>query len=538
MAGLGALGGGGLFAGKSLAVLGTGLLAGAVGGGVLVASGAVRFGGHTATAGGPPGAANGPGLQVVPCPDQGPVLGTVAADQKVLVTGRSADGGWLQLYWPGPGLERAWTRAGVLRLDGDAASLPVAACAAPPTATPRPTEEPTPTAAPTPVVTASPTPSPGPTPTATARPTPSPTLIPNAAPTVSDLRADTTTVSYDQGSYCPTARKAVTISVTASDADGIASVTLYWKKPGATNYAARPMTLSGGRYAATLDTKADGITGAGRLAYYVVARDANARPKSTRSPASGTLAVTVKVCANSGPTFTLLQASPTTIVADPSNAGCGGSTLSGLTAQATDPDGVTSVQLFWRRPGSTTYESRPFSADGSTWYSFINTVASVDDITRPGTISWYAVATDGKGKARKSAVGSITVVYCDSPASFDFAGVTRSVYADPACVPSALAVPLNAADPDDRLAGYSDSSRLRVVLSWKASNLRGFVSYSGETVATFQKGTAFLASIPTVGWVAGLYSISLTATSTDVYGGTSRSGTTTAQFSVYSSCKG
>ena len=220
MAGLSALGGSGLLAGKSLAVLGAGLLSGAVAGGALVATGTVEFGASAGAGGG----ATGAGLELVPCPDQGPVLGTIPRDQKVLVTARSADGGWLQLYWPAPGIERAWIMAGPLQLEGDLASLPVAACEAPPTATPRPTVEPTPT----PEVTPTPTPTPILQPT--TEPTPSPGA--NAAPKLSGLTTSTSTISYDTGRYCVNDPKAVTISVAASDADGIASVSLFYRSTG------------------------------------------------------------------------------------------------------------------------------------------------------------------------------------------------------------------------------------------------------------------------------------------------------------------
>jgi hypothetical protein len=123
MAGLGALGGGGLLAGQSLAVLGAGLLAGATAGGLLVASGAVAPGAAPREANG----GGGPGLELVPCPDTGPVIGTIPRNQQVLVTAKSADGGWLQLYWPAPGIERAWTKTGPLKLDGDTASS-IAGC--------------------------------------------------------------------------------------------------------------------------------------------------------------------------------------------------------------------------------------------------------------------------------------------------------------------------------------------------------------------------------------------------------------------------
>lgn len=529
MAGLGTLGGGGLFAGKSLAVLGAGLLAGATVGGVLVASGAVNPG--ASQGGATPG--GGPGLELVPCPDQGPVIGTIPRNQQVLVTARSADGGWLQLYWPAPGIERAWTKAGPLKLEGDATSLPVAVCEAPPDATSRPTVEPTATPSPT----AKPTATPIPTPTVKPTPTPTPKPKPNAAPKVTGLKASRTTISYDRGKYCVTAPKSTTISVAATDADGLASVTLFFRRPGSTTFVQKPMVLSNGRYVVTLDTTADKLSRAGDLRYYVVARDANATPKSTRSPVSGTLAIAVKVCVNTGPAFTRLTASPTSIIADPLNVGCRGSTLSELQAQATDVDGVKSIQLFFRKPGASAFESRDFSADGATWYSFINTVRSVDNIADGGTIAWYAVATDTKGAKTKSAVDTIVVTRCDAPAVFDFGSVTGRAFNSQSCSPSSVAIPVFASDPDNAAAGDPDSRRLQVVVSWRASN--GQQVQTGQTGAVFQKGNAFIAALPLFsGWVGdtawppGTYVISYSATSTDVLGGTSQSFTASARFSV------
>ncbi|HYN48808.1 MAG TPA: hypothetical protein VER83_08065, partial [Candidatus Nanopelagicales bacterium] len=334
-----------------------------------------------------------------------------------------------------------------------------------------------------------------------------------------------------------TAPKNTTISVAATDADGIASVTLFFRRPGSTTYAQKPMALSSGRYVATLDTTVDKLSKAGVLRYYVVARDANAAPKSTRSPVSGTLALTVKVCANTGPTFTLLNASPTSIISDPLDVGCTGSTLTEFQAQATDVDGVKSIQLFFRKPGARGYESRDFSADGDTWYSFINTVPSVDDITTGGTISWYAVATDTKGATSRTAVATIAVSRCDAPAVFDFAGVTGRAFNDRACSPSSVSIPVYASDPDIDAAGDPDSRRLQIVVSWRASN--GQQVQTGQAEAVFQKGNAFIASLPLFNgwldggaWPLGAYSLSFSATSTDIYGGTTRSFTASARFSV------
>ena len=464
MAGLAALGGGGLFAGKSLAVLGAGLLSGAVAGGALVASGTVEFGGNASSG----GAAGGAGLELVPCPDQGPVLGTIPRAQKVLVTARSADGGWLQLYWPAPGIERAWTKSGPLQLEGDLGSLPVAACEAPPDATPRPTVEPTPIPGATPVATPTPTPISQPTPTPVA--SASPTARPNAAPRVTGLAVSTATVSYDRGNYCANDPKSVTFSVSASDADGLAGVTLYFRPPGSARFLTKPMAPSGGKYVATLNTTTDGLTTAGELRYYVVAKDRNGSAKSTRQPKSGSLAMAVKVCKNTGPKFTLLTATPTSIIADPLGVGCSGTTLSELRARATDVDGVKGITLFFKKPGASSYTKRAFTFDSGTWYSYVNTVSSVDNIARSGTISWYAVGTDDKGVTTKSPLKTIKVTRCDSEASFDAPQVvspSANQKYQYSCGTARITFGLYASDRDNPV-----SKALKVTFYWTLQNRR------------------------------------------------------------------
>ena len=423
MAGLGALGGGGLLAGKSLAVLGAGLLAGALGGGALVGSGAVHFGpsqGGTVGAGG--------GLQLVPCPDQGPVIGTIPRNQQVLVTAKSADGGWLQLYWPAPGIERAWTKAGPLQLEGDLASLPVARCEAPPPATPRPTVEPTAT--------------PEPTPIADARahaladphdaPTASPTAAANAAPKVSGLTISTPTISYDQGAYCASAPKSVTFAVSVSDADGLASVNLWYRPPGAAKYLAKPMTLSGGKYVATLDTTADNLKTAGELRYYVLAKDQNASPETTKLPKSGYQALTVKVCKNAGPKITLLTATPTSIIANPlTSSDAPGSTSVGVPARGRPTStGSRASSSSSRSRGATGYTSRRVrastagrgTASSTPWARWTTSSA-------PGTSAGTWSPRTPRARRTKSAVKTIKVTRCDSEASFDLpAARRRAVY--------------------------------------------------------------------------------------------------------------
>ncbi len=455
MAGLGAVGGGGLFAGPGLAALGAGLLAGVVGGTALVATGTVEFGGAAAGSAGGAGAV----LELVPCPDQGPVIGTIPQGQEVLVTARSADGGWLQLYWPAPGIERAWTQAGPLELEGEAGSLPVASCEAPPTPTPRPTVEPTPT----PEVT--------PTPTPTPEVTPTPTPVPTAKvtkPKLSRLAASTASISFDQGEYCPNAPTSVTISVAATDPEGIASVTLRYRPPGTSGFLEKQMRLSDGRYVATLDTTTDNLRRAGDLAYYVVARDRAADQQTSRLPAKAT-SLAVKVCKNTGPKVTV-KSDVYNLETNPLGTGTcsrGFALGTGIEATATDPDGVESIRLFFRGPGMRETASRLMSRDGDTWYSFIN--PKDDGITKTGTITWYVVAKDSKGASTKKVGKDIKVFRCDSEANFDFGGVTNAVYNQSGCAPNRLTIPVYAQDPD---AG-DPSDKLKVVVSWTAQNNRG-----------------------------------------------------------------
>ncbi len=212
MAGLGAggaAGGGGPLAGLAAAVAGNGLLAiatglivGVLGSGTLLATGAVHVGGGNAAP-----AAAPVGLQVIACPDAGPVIGSIPRGEKVLVTGRSADGAWLQVFYPGPAFDRAWTKAGPLQLEADPNTLPVASCEAPATPTPRPTPgastavvaspeaspsvepSPSPAVSQAPSPSPSPRPSPSPSPGASPIPSPSPTPKPTPKQAARDRRA-------------------------------------------------------------------------------------------------------------------------------------------------------------------------------------------------------------------------------------------------------------------------------------------------------------------------------------------------------------
>ncbi|MBP1706095.1 MAG: hypothetical protein H6Q36_1834 [Chloroflexi bacterium] len=502
----GAAGLGGVLGAKSLAVLAAGLTVGIVGGSTLVASGAVSFDRD--------GGATGQSdvvLVVYPCPDQGPPLGKLPRGQQVLVTGRSEGGTWLQIYWPAPGTDqRGWVKGG-LEVDGNIKDLPIARCDAPPEPTRRPTPEPTasPTRSPEPTASPSPTPSP----TASASPKP------NAGPKVSGLTASRSTISYDTGSYCPSSPTSVAISVSASDHDGVASVTLYFRRPGASAYSTKPMSLSDGKWTATLDTKADGIKTAGTVRYYVIATDKDASPTSTRSPKSGYLTLTVKVCQNTGPRITSRVADPTTVWVGPDL--CQGYVgNSQITVKATDQDGVKSLTLYFKGPGRSTWTKRSLALEGAatsvTGYGDID--PGSEGITSPGTISWYVVATDQKGARTTSSKKSITVKRCDQEAKFELVSTSpSSIFFGKYCSPTYPTIDLNAMAMDaDGLT--------RVTLQWQLSPPAGAIGRPLTGSQTIQVRT-------TTGWQKLYFQVQTTSSwftgrfywrlsTTDQYGGT------------------
>ncbi|MHB8893439.1 MAG: hypothetical protein ACYC65_15500, partial [Candidatus Limnocylindrales bacterium] len=359
-------------------------------------------------------------LAVYPCPDEGPALLTVKGGQKLLATGRTADGAWLRIHYPLPGRTEAWVQASPLSVAGAVDSLPVATCA-PEVAAGSPDVLPGSTLTailnllPSPAPTPEPTPTPTPTPT--PEPTPEPSPTPNARPSLTALTVSTRKISYDTGSYCPTAVKKVTFKVKASDASGIDGVTLFWRAPGAATYTRSVMSLvagttRSGTWQVRLDTTADGITKAGKLAFYAVATDTAGVTR--RIPASGANAITVAVCVNTGPTITSVSSSSgSTLFSD---RACGPTTTN-ITAAVKDIDGVKSVTLFWRKPGAATYTQSAMTrttgtAKSGTWQTALDTKL----MTQMGTLSWHIKAVDTKNKASQTKARSMTISLCDTTA--------------------------------------------------------------------------------------------------------------------------
>ena len=233
------------------------------------------------------------------CPGSGRIVTSIAPNQNVLVTARSADGQWLQIYVGEAAAERGWAPADALQLRAAPDTLPVEACIPEATAEPGPaslqppSEFPSaapstgpsaggPTAAPVtlpPGATATPSPIPSKTPKPTKVPTPPPT--PPTGPQLSNLivvypeTKDPGTGHYllsRPSSSCPSTA-AATIHVTATDPDGISKVTLWYQAQGGEpGYIDMPYhDLDAGIYEQTFYVQnawADGI-----IDYWVEAED-------------------------------------------------------------------------------------------------------------------------------------------------------------------------------------------------------------------------------------------------------------------------
>ena len=381
------------------AIVAGGIAVGALGGGLLAS------GGQQASASGQ--------LPVYPCPNTGPQIAVIQAGQQVLTTGRTADSTWLRIHFPEPGRPEAWVKAGPLTVDGAVGSLPVADCQ-PELAIVAPSTIPEESFT---------TPSNNPPSAPPASATPAPTATPNSRPAIASLTASTNQVSYDTGNYCPNAIQQVTFKVKASDAAGVAGVSLFWRKPGAGSFTETPMSRvagspTNGTWQASLDTAANGITSAGSLAYYAQAKDAaNA---TRRIPASASNTIQVKVCQNTGPTITgVTSSSGSRLFWDPLSAG-GCQTASNITAVIKDVDNVSSATLFYRKPGAGSWSSKAMDSTTVKGRWFANLDSKGDKITIPnppsGTLRWYIRATDAKGASSQTSQLSMAIRRCDTAA--------------------------------------------------------------------------------------------------------------------------
>lgn len=286
-----------MFAQPAFQAVAAGLLTGAVIGSTMVASGILPL---------EPQREDPKFVALLACPGGGPELARVPAGQQLLITARSEDGAWLEVYIGEPGVEFAWAPAPAFRAASALDALPVSACDTsqtflPTLGPPEPTVTPTgvpatvlPTLAPTlgPGATASPTPRPTPTPKVTQTPNPTPTKKPPTAPptlpptappitappdttdpVLSGLTANPTCVGPDIA--------ASRISVQATDNVAVLSVSLGISPPGASAFVVSMTHGSGNTW--FYDVFNNGAWGEGHINYTVTAQDFGG---NTSDPAS------------------------------------------------------------------------------------------------------------------------------------------------------------------------------------------------------------------------------------------------------------
>ena len=462
-------------------------------------------------------------LAVYPCPDQGPALMSVKGGQKLLVTGRTEDGTWLRIHYPLPGRTEAWVQTSPLTVDGATASLPVVTCQ-PELAIASPDAQPGPTL--TAVANFAPSPPPAvatPTAAPTASPSAGPTVVQNAKPSLTALAASTSKISYDTASYCPTAVKKVTVKVKASDASGLTGVMLFWREPGAATYAQSAMartagSANSGTWQVTLDTTANGITRAGKLAFYTVGTDTAGA--TGRLPASGASSITVAVCANTGPTITSVSPrSGSTLYWVPAGATGNCPAATNIIAAVKDPDGVKSVTLFFRRPGSNAWSSK--TMDNQTvpgkWYSYIDTSAGSDSISTTGTLSWYIKAVDGKNGATQSKSASIKIRRCDSPAVFSSVSTSSSLV----CASKPTYFYATVSDPDGLKTTSAVLVYTYVLADGSQRTAKSQMTYTDQSGARFFYDFALTAGSK---WSLARTPMTYYVQTTDLFGGVSKSG--------------
>ena len=241
-----------LLAQPALLAIGAGLLAGAMTGTTLVVTGILPD-------------RPDPELTLLSCYRDGKAVGSVQAGASMLVTARSADGQWLEVYIGVPGADRGWAPRAALKFDAAIEGLPIGECTGfiplgslgppaslAPSAAPPPSGAPS--AAPTIVATVGPTLKPGTTPSPTPKPTrtpkpsptatplpppptfpPTPTPLPTAdvfAPSISNFTI--TSPTPFQGSYYTYSnhqcgQATATVHVTIIDPSGFNFVRLYYK---------------------------------------------------------------------------------------------------------------------------------------------------------------------------------------------------------------------------------------------------------------------------------------------------------------------
>ncbi len=470
-------------------VVAGGLLVGAIGGGLVGGGGSGQQGTTQAT------------LSIYPCPDSGPALATVGSGQKFLVTGKNADGSWARIYYPLPGRTEAWVPSGPLQIDGSLAAQPVVPCSpvvAGATASVEPSSS----------LTAIEDNSPSPGPTA------EPTVTPGGGgPSLSRLAASSGTIAGGPQRYCTKAARSVTISVRVTDPDPIAGVVLSYRRPGASDFATKRMTRTGSSdtWQATLATDADGISGPGRLRFFVSATDAAPNPGAAHIPDPGSRTIDVADCSNVGPTLASLRAAPGTVSTNLAACQSKPKTTT-ISVDATDIDGVAGVTLHYRLPGDGSFRDAKMAKNGNRWQAKVTPVDQRPNAD--GKATYYITGDDDLGATGKSATRTFTVNRCNFPAALFFRDSTGA-----ACPVSTISLYFQASDRD----GLSASGATVSYTYLRKNGHKTTLKVKPFSAVQDTKGTwTFIFHIPVTNNWASTGSMTAFMKTTDKYGGTGK----------------
>ena len=233
-------------AGLPAALLTAVVIAGGIAGGIAGAAGGVDLLGDQTLHLGPDA------VPVYACPGE-QALGALHRGDRVFATALDESGDWVQVRAAFDLDARVWVAASLVVPDRSFDGLAVAdsecdVALRPPAAT----TTPTPTPLPGPTATPTTTPLPGPTTTPTTTPLPGPTTtVPDTSgPTMTGLLVDPAQIreKNTDGTSCPPP-KTTTVSVTATDASGVADVTVSWAYEAVSG--AKKLTAGAGSFYST-----------------------------------------------------------------------------------------------------------------------------------------------------------------------------------------------------------------------------------------------------------------------------------------------
>jgi hypothetical protein len=174
---------------------------------------------------------------------------------------------------------------------------------------------------------------------------------------------------------------------------------------------------SGSTYSATLSVEADGLTTAGSLTYYVMAKDRSPDAPATRIP-GGTKSIAVKAC-NLPPAFSD-SGSESPLYVPTVGSGCpaGVQTTINLRIYVYDPDDAVSKVIFYYKPyGSSSWYSLAlklaFGGYTSRWDGALSN-ANFPTLPSQGPFSadWYVRMTDAGGMVGTSSVMTLAEEGC------------------------------------------------------------------------------------------------------------------------------